>query len=272
MILQTIKRQYFLYLVFYVGMSVVFAWVYVENGEAFDNKITSFYDAYYFSVVIITTLGFGDISPVTTAMKMTVLAEVLLGITTFGLVLNTIAESRANLQEQKLSEAAKAHFLNEYKHFKRQIVRVILASSEHSLSPEENSEIPSEESLQDFKAFREFFSSRHPLGDKIYKKFVSDIDDKGAINSATLNEVFMELEILSDSTNYLLHTINTSNWKSHNTLMLVSQAPKRYRESYNFQSEQGKYVGRLLFEIMASYSSAKGPLQEDFIKTAVRAL
>ena len=46
----------------------------------------------YFSAIIITTLGFGDISPVTTDARVFVGAEAVLGVVIIGLFLNAVAQ------------------------------------------------------------------------------------------------------------------------------------------------------------------------------------
>jgi hypothetical protein len=45
----------------------------------------------YLSVVTITTLGFGDITPLTTAARFWVAAEAILGVVVVGLFLNALA-------------------------------------------------------------------------------------------------------------------------------------------------------------------------------------
>ncbi|MFH0776624.1 MAG: potassium channel family protein [Patescibacteria group bacterium] len=51
---------------------------------------TGFFDYFYFSVVTFTTLGYGDITPITVAEKMVVGCEVLLGFTMLGIFINLI--------------------------------------------------------------------------------------------------------------------------------------------------------------------------------------
>ncbi len=51
----------------------------------------SFTDAIYFSVITITTLGYGDITPNGTFMKLLVSIEAISGIAIFGIFLNSVA-------------------------------------------------------------------------------------------------------------------------------------------------------------------------------------
>jgi hypothetical protein len=62
----------------------------IKPMEFFDPGINTPIDAIYFSVVSITTLGFGDINPTSQLMRAAVAIEVLLGIVTIGQALNSI--------------------------------------------------------------------------------------------------------------------------------------------------------------------------------------
>ncbi|MEY0489719.1 NAD-binding protein [Proteus terrae] len=52
-------------------------------GDEFQPHITTLMDAFYFSIVCMTTLGFGDIVPVSTNARIFTLTVVILGITVF---------------------------------------------------------------------------------------------------------------------------------------------------------------------------------------------
>lgn len=62
----------------------------INPAEYFSPEIKTPIDAIYFSIVSITTLGFGDIYPSSQIMRAVVSAEVLLGIVTIGQALHTI--------------------------------------------------------------------------------------------------------------------------------------------------------------------------------------
>ena len=65
------------YLALIAGCAAVFAWVLPE--AAFDRPVAGLGDALYFSVVTVTTLGYGDISPVSGWAKGVASLEALLG-------------------------------------------------------------------------------------------------------------------------------------------------------------------------------------------------
>jgi hypothetical protein len=57
-------------------------------------------------VVTLTTLGYGDILPISSLGKMIVSLQTILGVVTVGLFLNSLAELRAKLEFQRLAESS----------------------------------------------------------------------------------------------------------------------------------------------------------------------
>lgn len=60
------------------------------------SSVNTFIDGLYFSVVTITTLGFGDISPITAPARLFVSLEVITGVFIVGFYLNAVATEQAN--------------------------------------------------------------------------------------------------------------------------------------------------------------------------------
>lgn len=82
----------------YVAVILLFAFFYLclpSNQWGGNERINDFPDAFYFSVVTITSLGFGDIYPAAgTVGRLLVAAEAILGILIIGFFLNDIAMSQ----------------------------------------------------------------------------------------------------------------------------------------------------------------------------------
>lgn len=101
------KRYAVLYLILIPLYALIFYLLpvcYFHHGEG----ERGFFSLLYFSVVTITTLGFGDITPVKTASQMLTASESLIGITLIGLFLNALSHDRSardSEHERSFSEA-----------------------------------------------------------------------------------------------------------------------------------------------------------------------
>lgn len=77
-------------------------------GEEFKPHITSLMDAFYFSIVCMTTLGFGDIVPVTSNSRIFTLTVVILGITVFTTsivyVMGFLARGTRNIVKKRIAK------------------------------------------------------------------------------------------------------------------------------------------------------------------------
>lgn len=99
----------------YLGVILLFALWYLclaPSNWGSNIEIKSIGDALYFSVVTITSLGFGDIYPATGSMgRILVAAEAIIGILIIGFFLNDVAQrqaARLDEQNKKAEEENKA--------------------------------------------------------------------------------------------------------------------------------------------------------------------
>ena len=62
-------------------------------------------DSFYFSVITLTTIGYGDLSPTTPASKIFTIVYSILGLTMFATFLKLVSETR----HQRLSDRRRSH-------------------------------------------------------------------------------------------------------------------------------------------------------------------
>jgi hypothetical protein len=99
---------YFLFVYFF---GLIYATLFVIQDNAFTKPVQGVFDFFYFSVVTATTLGYGDILPVSKTAKFLVCIEVIMSIALvsvyLGVVIGRVAGeygARPNLEQPKPSE------------------------------------------------------------------------------------------------------------------------------------------------------------------------
>jgi len=95
------KMVFVAYLLLIVGYGATYYLI----AEDFNVKNLSLVQSLYFSVVTITTLGFGDIAPVTDLARSIVASEAIIGVVIIGLFLNALWQYFASTIERQQSDA-----------------------------------------------------------------------------------------------------------------------------------------------------------------------
>ncbi len=107
----TEKRYEFVTLLVIFSFMVFFAStvIYIFEGAGGNEKIDTFFDAIYWAVVTITTVGFGDITPQTSAGRFITMFLIMGGIAIISFMTSIITTSMT----EKLEEVKEQHVLNE---------------------------------------------------------------------------------------------------------------------------------------------------------------
>jgi hypothetical protein len=98
------------YFLGYIGLILIFSVVYWQFSSFLDISVGSFVEGLYFSVVTMTTLGFGDISPKSDIGRIVVSLQALSGVTLLGFFLNALSHARAleiTANENRIAESRK---------------------------------------------------------------------------------------------------------------------------------------------------------------------
>jgi Ion channel len=83
-----------------------FSLLYNLIPHGFNKQIYSYWDALYFSIVTVTTLGYGDIAPILPYTKVIASLESILGLVFFGISINVILEYRNRKEYKRLFQTA----------------------------------------------------------------------------------------------------------------------------------------------------------------------
>lgn len=107
---------------FYITLMFVCALIYWHIQGLKDNQNLNIYDAFYFSVITITTLGYGDIVPVFPLTRIIAALQALLGVGLIGLFLASLGNEAKFKRNQNLRQ----NLLDHYKRIKREIALNII--------------------------------------------------------------------------------------------------------------------------------------------------
>ncbi len=136
----------------YISVVLICALIYVSVPEMFKEKIT-LGDSLYFSVVTITTLGYGDLSPISDFGKAIAALEAFLGVVLMGLFLLSVSNQQIEKEERKRIDAAKENLKAQYNAWKQNVIYSLLFLSE----PGNGVASDLAEQLTDVNDFREYF-------------------------------------------------------------------------------------------------------------------
>ena len=136
----------------YISAILICASLYFSITGIFKDVIT-FGDSLYFSVVTITTLGYGDFLPISTTGKAIVTLEALLGIILMGLFLLSVSNQLIEKEERKRVDAAKENLKAQYGAWKKSIIYSLLFLTEPGKSVA--SDLANQ--LTDVNRFRDYF-------------------------------------------------------------------------------------------------------------------
>ncbi|MCI5130646.1 MAG: two pore domain potassium channel family protein [Candidatus Electrothrix sp. EH2] len=114
-------------------------------------------DSFYFSVVTITTLGYGDFLPISGLGKFIAASEAFLGVVLLGVFFLTVSHELVNSHERKRICAGKNNLKVQYDYWRRDIVWPLLFLSD--LGNSVSSELA--EKLIKPSAFREYFNENN---------------------------------------------------------------------------------------------------------------
>ena len=218
----------------------------------------SFIQSIYFSVITITTLGYGDISPITESARVLTAIEALSGIVLIGLFLNAVAHSRVELEETKRHNIVQGHLRAQYEEFRRNIVDICLRAEVKSYSID----IELNKRLQDMFEFRRYFSDDN---DKRWYAVLNGLQGDKEI----LEDLYVEIDLLMQQITYALNNIHIKDDEALRFLTRLSQHTYRLRNTDVYSHEPIKYVGGFLWDVMAGWSVINGYREEDIVSKSI---
>lgn len=244
----------------YLALVPAFGIVYYLN-PAFWEEPLSVVQSIYFSVVTITTLGYGDITPMTDLARALTATEAIVGVLVIGVFLNAVAQSAERNREERHKTTTKEHLRAQYRELREDLVKACLRAEEGSYSVD----CELEEKLVDFIEFRSYFSGE---GRNRWYSVLNGMQRDEKI----IEDVFLLCELFSQQITVALGSVYTTNKEALGTLTRVAQHPRLLQRLDIYSADPVKYIGQFLFELLAMWSSVSGMMERDFVDDAIQSL
>lgn len=241
----------------YLLLISTFAVVYRVYPQ-FSPEPLSCVEAVYFSVVTITTLGYGEILPQTNVARLLTAGEVLLGIVTIGFFLNSVVMRLDDIRDAKRKEILRAHLLAKYTEYGRDLAGLCLRAAGES-------DYKLERELVDYKKFREHF-----VGED--NQIWYDVLNGFQYNTDILKELFVVMDLFVRQVDHALGNMHVEDQEALAVLTRMSQRPLWVKHYGMTSGDPAKYVGEYLLEALAMCNSVNGALDRDFIEESIRRL
>lgn len=220
-----------------------------------------FIESIYFSVVTITTLGYGDILPVTDTGRILTGLEALLGIVLIGLFLNSISESRAELQDKKKHDAVVGHLVSQYQFFREAVTEICL----RAISGGYNTDSKLKQHLPEMTKFKKYFNGNK--NEKWYLVVNALESDPGL-----LQDLEVEIDMLSEQVKFALNNTSVNDHETLRFLTRFSQHPHRLKNLDVYSGDKVKYISVFIYEIMSGWNTTEGYRDHDIFLANFRKL
>lgn len=244
----------------YLGLIPAFGLIYYLNPGFWEEPLTAVQSG-YFSVVTITTLGYGEITPQTEVARALTALEAILGIVIIGIFLNAVAQSASHQREERHKSTAKEHLRAQYQEWREDLVKSCLRAMEGSYA----TDYELEKKLVSFREFRRYFLEEDR--DRWYAVLNGMQDDEKVIE-----DIFILGDLFSQQINVALGKIYTTNNDGLAVLTRVAQRPRLLQSLDIYSADLAKYVGNYLLAVLAMWSTVSGKMESDFIDDAIRSL
>jgi len=135
----------------YLLVIVICAILYCFVPGIFADQIT-FLDSAYFSVITITTLGYGDLSPISDFGKVLAGCEALLGVVLLGVFFLAVSHQLIDTQERKRTNASIENLKIQYRYWRQDTVwsLLFLSTQGSSVSSELADKLVSPSEFRDY--------------------------------------------------------------------------------------------------------------------------
>lgn len=244
----------------YLALVPVFGVIYWLNPEFWKEPL-SFIQSIYFSVVTITTLGYGDITPITEIARSLTALQSLMGIILIGLFLNSVAHTRVKEEEGERHKIVQEHLQSQYEEFRENIAGICLIAE--AGGPNIDRDLAKR--MIKLEQFREYFNENNS---KRWYAVANGLES----DSSRIEDIFIEIDLFSQQLTYALYNTNAKDKEALRILTRFSQHTYMLRNSETFSHEPVKHILKFLWSFMAGWNNVEGYRDFDVVSDAIQKL
>ena len=222
----------------------------------------------YFSAVTITTLGYGDITPLNDMVKTLAAIEAVFGVFLIGTFLFYLAKNQSRGMELQRVQAQKRNLLRSYQFFRQQVIVLFVKGLHNHGYIKENrisARVKLSEKLRNADEYSCYFDSNN---EEAMHKLREAVDaDYGLVN-----DLYLEAELFHDQISLAISSIPYANDDSLEWLSGFHRDLARIRRSENIKSEPSNLFLSHLDDIMRNSGSASSMSTVDVFESHVTKL
>lgn len=112
-----LRLGFFFFWIILIAHWIACIWIFIARYEGLAT-IPNYIDAIYWCITTITTVGYGDISPVTDLQKTLTMVAMFLGVAVYGYVIGNVASLLSNIDKTKANYLKQIEDINSYLSYK----------------------------------------------------------------------------------------------------------------------------------------------------------
>lgn len=231
--------------ILYVFLITFFSGIYYFFTDLWDSPKT-LVDSFYFSVVTITTLGYGDISPKTDWGKVIAATQSLLGVVSMGWFLVALGNHQVNRIQLSRKNSLKNNLKGSFNVLRARMLEIWISAIEIERRSQFTLQDKSilQVKLENPEKFRLFYESSSNWFDTL---------NGLQHNESLISEMYMEIDIYLEQFRMTLHTIETDSSDSLTNLSGYLNDLIRLKKGRH-TSHDSEYLVTYMYDLFANKS------------------
>lgn len=232
---------------------------YFSNGMI--NNVDTVIDSIYFSVVTITTLGYGDMLPCTNWGKMAVSLEAIIGVILLGFFLIRVSLDVVEKSERKRIEIIKLNFKSQYEIWRENTINILV-----SLTSDKN---VNTKNLYEVSKFRDYMKKDV---NKHWYEVLNSLSDTTYSSIFYKKELLHEIEFLQRNIETLLMQVPIEDIDSLQVLNRYINGLYKLRKQDLSENDEFRSFVRRLWALITSYDANTGEYDKNYLINVIESI